>query len=251
MNCAALPRELVESELFGHEKGAFTGALQQRRGRFELAEGGTLLLDEVGELPPEAQAKLLRVLQERSFERVGGAKTLQADVRVIAATNRDLQEQVGAGRFRADLYYRLNVFPIALPPLRSRREDIPRLVRHLAEKAARRLGRDLEAVSPAFIERAGAHHWPGNVRELENVIERALIMSGGTLLDGTDVFSPSRSSPVFAKGETLEAMERAYILRVLEGAGWQVEGDRGAARILGLNPSTLRGRMRKLDIKKP
>jgi len=253
VNCAALPRELVESELFGHEKGAFTGALQQRRGRFELAEGGTLLLDEVGELPPEAQAKLLRVLQERSFERVGGTQILRADVRVIAATNRDLQAQVGAGRFRSDLFYRLNVFPITMPPLRARRADIPRLVQHLAEKTARKLGRELEAVSPAFIERASAHDWPGNVRELENVIERALIMSGGTLLDGSDVFSvvaeASKASASFA-GQTLEAMERAYIVRVLEGAGWQIEGEGGAARILGLNPSTLRGRLRKLGIRK-
>jgi formate hydrogenlyase transcriptional activator len=242
VNCAALPRELVESELFGHEKGAFTGAAQQRRGRFELADRGTLLLDEVGELPAEAQAKLLRVLQERSFERVGGTQTLRADVRVIAATNRDVQ-----AKLRPDLYYRLNVFPIVLPPLRSRRGDIPLLVRHLAEKAARRLGRQLEAVSPAFLERAAAHDWPGNVRELENVIERALIMSGGTLLDGSDVFSAPQQKFV---GETLEAMERAYIVRVLESAGWQVEGERGAANILGLNPSTLRGRMRKLGIRK-
>jgi transcriptional regulator with GAF, ATPase, and Fis domain len=242
VNCAALPRELVESELFGHEKGAFTGAAQQRRGRFELADGGTLLLDEVGELPAEAQAKLLRVLQERSFERVGGTQTLRVDVRVIAATNRDVQ-----AKLRPDLYYRLNVFPIVLPPLRSRRGDIPLLVRHLAEKAARRLGRQLEAVSPAFLERAAAHDWPGNVRELENVIERALIMSGGTLLDGSDVFSAPQQKFV---GETLEAMERAYIVRVLESASWQVEGERGAASILGLNPSTLRGRMRKLGIRK-
>jgi DNA-binding NtrC family response regulator len=245
VNCAALPRDLVESELFGHEKGAFTGAQQQRRGRFELADGGTLLLDEVGELPPEAQAKLLRVLQERSFERVGGTRTIQVDVRLIAATNRNLQQQL-----RADLYYRLNVFPISLPPLRERRGDIPALVQHLAEKAARKLGRQLEAVSPAFLERALKHDWPGNVRELENVIERALIMSGGTLLDGSDVFSSSEKRLVPAAGETLEAMERAYIVRVLEGVSWQVEGERGAARILGLNPSTLRGRMRKLGIRK-
>jgi DNA-binding NtrC family response regulator len=243
VNCAALPRELVESELFGHEKGAFTGAAQQRRGRFELADGGTLLLDEVGELPAEAQAKLLRVLQERAFERVGGTQTLRVDVRVIAATNRDVQ-----AKLRPDLYYRLNVFPIVLPPLRSRRGDIPLLVRHLAEKTARRLGRQLEAVSPAFLERAAAHDWPGNVRELENVIERALIMSGGTLLDGSDIFSTSvKPQPVEG---TLEAMERAYIVRVLESARWQVEGDSGAANILGLNPSTLRGRMRKLGIRK-
>ena len=253
VNCAALPRELVESELFGHEKGAFTGAAQQRRGRFELAGGGTLLLDEVGELPPEAQAKLLRVLQERSFERVGGAQTLRADVRVIAATNRDLNAHVGSGGFRADLYYRLNVFPLVLPPLRERRGDIPALIQHLAEKAARKLGRRLEAISPGFIERAVAHDWPGNVRELENVIERALIMSGGSLLDGSDVFSVTREAPKFVHPvaqQTLEAMERSYIVRVLEGVSWQVEGDRGAAHILGLNPSTLRGRMRKLGIRK-
>jgi DNA-binding NtrC family response regulator len=253
VNCAALPRELVESELFGHEKGAFTGATQQRRGRFELADGGTLLLDEVGDLPPEAQAKLLRVLQERSFERVGGTQTLRIDVRVLAATNRDLNAQVGAGSFRADLYYRLNVFPIVLPPLRERRGDIPPLVQYLAEKAARRLGRQLEAVSPSFLERAVKHDWPGNVRELENVIERALIMSGGSLLDGSDVFSVTLQAPTSsppAAEQSLEAMERAYIVRVLQSVGWQVEGDRGAARILGLNPSTLRGRMRKLDIRK-
>jgi transcriptional regulator with GAF, ATPase, and Fis domain len=253
VNCAALPRELVESELFGHEKGAFTGALQQRRGRFELAEGGTLFLDEVGELPLEAQAKLLRVLQAREFERVGGTKSLRADVRVIAATNRDLQAQAGQGAFRADLYYRLNVFPIVLPPLRERREDIPGLVQHLAEKAARKLGRELEAVSPAFLERAAAHDWPGNIRELENVIERALIMSGGALLDGSDLFVPVSSAaraPRAAPEGTLADMERAYIVRVLEAARWQIEGERGAARVLGLNPSTLRGRLRKHGIRK-
>ena len=250
VNCAALPRELVESELFGHEKGAFTGAAQQRRGRFELAEGGTLFLDEVGELPAEAQAKMLRALQEREFERVGGTRTIRADVRLIAATNRDLQSRVAGGTFRADLFYRLNVFPITLPALRERREDIPLLVRHLAEKAARRLGRSLEAVSPAFLARAEAHDWPGNVRELENVIERALIMSGGALLDGSDLFSSAERVEAVPSVTTLEDMERAYILRVLEGVGWQIEGERGAARILGLNPSTLRGRMRKLGIRK-
>jgi DNA-binding NtrC family response regulator len=255
VNCAALPRELVESELFGHEKGAFTGAAQQRRGRFELADGGTLFLDEVGELPMEAQAKLLRVLQERAFERVGGTRALGVDVRVIAATNRDLQQRVAAGAFREDLFYRLHVFPIVLPALRERREDIPLLVEHLARKAAARLGRDLEAVSPAFLARAAAHDWPGNVRELENVIERALIMSGGALLDGSDLFTPMTASarPVAAPdapGATLEQMERAYIRRVLDATAGQVEGEGGAARVLGLNPSTLRGRLRKLGIRR-
>jgi formate hydrogenlyase transcriptional activator len=253
INCAALPRELVESELFGHEKGAFTGAMQQRRGRFELADGGTLFLDEVGELPLEVQAKLLRVLQEREFERVGGTRTLRADVRVIAATNRDLQAQVTASVFRADLYYRLNVFPIAVPPLRERRSDIPRLVQHFAAKAARKLGRTLDGISPAFVERATAYGWPGNIRELENLVERATIMSSGGMLDGSDLFTPaSESSPVTLAlpGGTLEEVERAHIRRVLEGTRWVIEGDRGAARLLGLNPSTLRGRLRKLDIRK-
>jgi formate hydrogenlyase transcriptional activator len=253
LNCAALPRELVESELFGHEKGAFTGALQQRRGRFELADGGTLFLDEVGELPLDTQAKLLRVLQEREFERVGGSRSLRVDVRVIAATNRDLQSQVAAGRFRSDLYYRLNVFPIVVPPLRERRDDVPRLVQHFAAKAARKLGRTLDGVSPAFIERASAYDWPGNIRELENVVERAMIMSRGPMLDGAALLSPSAGPTAPAPmpvAATLEEMERVHIRRVLEDTHWQIEGDRGAARALGLNPSTLRGRLRKLGIHK-
>jgi DNA-binding NtrC family response regulator len=252
VNCAAIPRELVESELFGHEKGAFTGATQQRRGRFELADGGSLFLDEVGELPLEAQAKLLRVLQEGEFDRVGGTRSLRADVRVIAATNRDLQAQVAAGRFRADLYYRLNVFPIAVPPLRERREDIARLARHFAARAARRLGRTLDGVAPAFIERAMGYDWPGNIRELENVVERSMIMSRGGTLEAIELFSPANeSAPAASAGNgTLEEMERAHIARVLERTRWVIEGDRGAARILGLNPSTLRGRLRKLGIRK-
>jgi formate hydrogenlyase transcriptional activator len=254
VNCAALPRDLVESELFGHEKGAFTGAIQQRRGRFELADGGTLFLDEVGELPLEAQAKLLRVLQEHEFERVGGARTLRADVRVIAATNRDLQARVAAGAFRSDLYYRLNVFPIAVPSLRERRDDIPRLVQHFAAKAARKLGKTLEGIAPAFVEQASAYDWPGNIRELENLIERAMIMSDGTKLDAIELFSkasPSdKASPAAPPDATLEEIERAHIRRVLERTRWVIEGERGAAHILGLNPSTLRGRLRKLGIRK-
>ncbi len=252
VNCAALPRELVESELFGHERGAFTGAVQQRRGRFELADGGTLFLDEVGELPPEAQAKLLRVLQEREFERIGGAHTMRVDVRVITATNRDLRAEVGASRFRADLYFRLDVFPIVVPPLRERRDDIPRLREHCAARTARKLGRTLEGVSPTFIESARAYPWPGNVRELENLVERALIMCRDGVLDATELFTvPGARDRVEPEGcETLEHVERAHIRSVLERSRWRIEGDDGAARKLGLNPSTLRGRMRKLGIRK-
>jgi DNA-binding NtrC family response regulator len=254
INCAALPRELVESELFGHEKGSFTGATQQRRGRFEIADGGTLFLDEIGELPLEAQAKLLRVLQEREFERVGGTQTLRADVRIIAATNRDLQSQVATSRFRSDLYFRLNVFPISVPPLRERREDIPRLVERLAATAARKMGRPFASVSPAFLERARAYDWPGNIRELENLVERALIMSNdGTLEAQHLAFELDTSNGPVAPpptSATLEDVERAHIRSVLAQSGWRIEGERGAAALLGLNPSTLRGRMRKLGIRK-
>ncbi len=242
LNCAALPRELVESELFGHERGAFTGAAQLRRGRFELADGGTLFLDEVGELPPEAQAKLLRVLQDGEFERLGGARSLRTDVRLIAATNRDLAAEAAAGRFRADLYYRLNVFPIALPPLRERREDLPELVQHLTAKAAHKLGLPQTTIGAAFVEQARAYDWPGNIRELENLIERSLIMGA--------VQFPAATSASPAAG-SLEEVERAHIRRVLEDSRWQIEGERGAARALGLNPSTLRARLRKLGIRKP
>jgi DNA-binding NtrC family response regulator len=248
VNCAALPRELVESELFGHEKGAFTGATQQRRGRFELAGGATLFLDEVGELPLEAQAKLLRVLQEGEFERVGGNRGLRTDARVIAATNRDLQAQVAAGRFRSDLFYRLNVFPITVPPLRQRREDIPKLVQHFALKASRRLGKPLDGIAPVFIEQAKGRDWPGNVRELENAVERALIMSTGGALQPVEFSTPATNTAPTAG--TLEEMERNHITRILESANWVIEGEKGAARILDINASTLRGRMRKLGIRR-
>jgi len=254
INCAALPRELVESELFGHEKGSFTGATQQRRGRFEIADGGTLFLDEIGELPLEAQAKLLRVLQEREFERVGGAQTLRVDVRIIAATNRDLQSHVAASKFRSDLYFRLNVFPISVPPLRDRREDIPRLVERLAATAARRMGRPFTTVSPGFLERARAYDWPGNIRELENLVERALIMSNDGTLEAQHLSfgldNASGSVNPLPTSATLEDLERAHIQSMLTQTGWRIEGERGAAALLGLNPSTLRGRIRKLGIRR-
>jgi transcriptional regulator with GAF, ATPase, and Fis domain len=258
VNCAALPRELVESELFGHEKGAFTGATQQRRGRFELADGGTLFLDEVGELPLEAQAKLLRVLQEQEFERVGGTRALRTDVRVIAATNRDLGSRAAAGEFRPDLYYRLNVFPVTVPALHERREDIPLLVAHFLAKVARKLGKTFDGVAPGFLERAIAYDWPGNVRELENVVERAAILSRGPLLESFEPFGTSAPAtaraaarpPEASAAGTLEDVERAHIQRALEQKGWVIEGKEGTAALLGLNPSTLRGRMRKLGIRK-
>jgi transcriptional regulator with GAF, ATPase, and Fis domain len=254
VNCAALPRDLVESELFGHERGAFTGAIAQRRGRFELADGGTLFLDEVGELPLEAQAKLLRALQQGEFERVGATRPLCVDVRVIAATNRNLQVEVAAGRFRQDLFYRLDVVPIVLPPLRERREDIEPLLRHFAERAARRLGRPLAGIAPAFIERALAHDWPGNIRELENLVERALIVSSDPILDARELLLPPATPSETARSwadATLEQVEREHVLRTLQSTRWQIEGAGGAARRLGLNPSTLRGRLRKLGIRKP
>ncbi len=256
LNCAALPRELIESELFGHERGAFTGATQQRRGRFELADGGTLFLDEVGELPLEAQAKLLRVLQDGTYERLGAARAQKADVRIIAATNRDLRSEVEAGRFRSDLYYRLNVFPIVLPPLRERREDIPVLLQHFVAYAARKLRRPAEGAAQAFIERACAYHWPGNVRELANLVERALILSDGSaLIDAPGLFPtmPSVDDGARAQtaGQSIATIERTHMLDVLEQTRWRVEGDGGAALILGLKPSTLRARMRKLGIVRP
>ena len=256
VNCAALPRELVESELFGHERGAFTGATEQRKGRFELADKGTIFLDEVGELPPEAQAKLLRVLQEQEFERVGGTRTIRTDVRVIAATNRNLTDEVEAGKFRSDLFYRLSVFPMTIPPLRQRHSDIPLLAEHFLARFSRRLGKHFDGIAPGFMSALMGYSWQGNIRELENVIERAVILSKGPLLEMQGPLA--RTSPIIDQDATrptpltgtLEEVERTYIKQVLVSATWTIEGPSGAARILGLNPSTLRGRMRKLNIKK-
>jgi transcriptional regulator with GAF, ATPase, and Fis domain len=253
VNCAALPDTLIESELFGHEKGAFTGAAGRRKGRFELADEGTIFLDEIGDLPPELQAKLLRVLQSGEFERLGSEKTLTANVRVIAATNRNLEAAAADGSFRADLYYRLKVFPIEVPPLRDRRKDIPLLVWHFITMRQATLGRRIETVPQRTMERLVAYDWPGNVRELEHVIERALILSPGSTLMVEDLVSVlGAAAPLHAGGsQQMADAERAHILRVLRDCGWKVKGSGNAAERLGLNPSTLRSRMKKLGIARP
>jgi formate hydrogenlyase transcriptional activator len=249
VNCAALPAELIESELFGHEKGAFTGATQQRKGRFELAHGGSLFLDELGELSPSAQAKLLRVLQEREFERVGGSETLRVDVRVIAATHRNLALEVAQGRFRSDLYYRLNVFPIEVPALRQRAADIPLLARFFLSKYARKFGKRIDDIASASLEQLLKYPWPGNVRELQNVIERAVILSPGPLLEVGPLLSPPAGTGAHPQRlRTLEEVEREHIRRVLDETGGVISGPKGAAAILGMNPNTLRSRMVKLGM---
>ena len=277
VNCAALPTGLVESELFGHEKGAFSGAIAKRVGRFELANGGTIFLDEIGEVPPDVQVKLLRVLQEREFERVGGSVPIRADVRVIAATNRDLLAASRDGKFREDLYYRLNVFPVHLPPLRERADDIPLLVQFLLRKFAMRIGKRVEAVSAHTMSRFQAYRWPGNVRELENVVERAVILANSDVLEidpgtlspaaglagavGSEDAAPPPSlvaaappagsasaAPSQPAGASLESVEREHILATLRNTNWVIDGPSGAAKILSLHPNTLRSRMKKLGI---
>jgi transcriptional regulator with GAF, ATPase, and Fis domain len=251
VNCGAIPSNLVESELFGHEKGAFTGALAKRIGRFELADGSTIFLDEVGELPPETQIKLLRVLQEREFDRVGSNKPTKVDVRVIAATNRNLHEAVKVGSFRADLFYRLNVFPIEMPPLSARASDIPLLVDRFVTKFSSKIGKKIDGVSQATMDHLMKYAWPGNIRELENVIERATILSEGPLLQINEPLLYQRTPTEPASSGTLEEFERAHIIRVLQETEWVIEGKQGAATRLGLHPNTLRSRMQKLGIKKP
>ena len=251
LNCAALPAGLIESELFGHERGAFTGAEHQRVGRFELADGGTLFLDEVGEMPLEAQAKLLRVLQDGLVERVGGANAIPVDVRVIAATNADLHRAIQQGRFRSDLYYRLNVFPIHMPPLRERPEDIPILARHFLRVHSRRLKRQCEDFDGPSMERLVQYAWPGNVRELENIVERALILCHERLLHIDPAMVNVRVPPEAGPRRTLHDEERHHILQTLTLLDWRIEGPGGAADQLGLAPSTLRSRMQKLAIRRP
>ena len=251
VNCAALPSGVIESELFGHEKGAFTGALTRRVGRFELANGGTLFLDEVGDLPLELQAKLLRVLQDGEFERVGGTQTLKVNVRMIAATNHNLHSAVEEGRFRADLFYRLNVFPIAIPPLRERLEDVPRLTRHFAMLYSSKMGKPIGTISEQVLSKLMEYAWPGNVRELQNVIERAVILSRKGQLELDDSLAAPVAGAQTDPGRTLEEIERDHILSVLKSVGWRVSGDRGAAKILGLKRTTLEARMNKLGISRP
>jgi PAS domain S-box-containing protein len=261
LNCGAIPTGLVESELFGHMKGAFTGALERRTGRFELADGGTLFLDEVSELPLDTQVKLLRVLQEHEFEPLGSSRTIRVNVRIIAASNRDLEKAVQEGRFRADLYYRLNVLPITVPPLRGRRSDIPLLTIFFVERFARQFGRQISGVAQDTMELLSRYDWPGNIRELQNVIERAVVLSKGPILRlGSDLLPASNAAPaeevvslrnahpVESAYSTLEQVEKRYILSILEQTSWVIEGDRGAAKILDLHPNTLRSRMKKLGI---
>jgi formate hydrogenlyase transcriptional activator len=254
LNCAAIPTGLLESELFGHEKGAFTGAVSQKEGRFELADQGTLFLDEVGDIPLELQPKLLRVLQEQEFERLGGTRTIKVDVRLVAATHRDLAKMVADGRFREDLYYRLNVFPVLLPPLRERRDDIPRLVRHFTQQFARRMGRRIETIPSTVMDALVRYPWPGNVRELQNILERAVILSPGpTLLVPSGDLQPTATqapAPI-AAAVTLADAEREHILSALRETGWVVGGPKGAAARLGMKRSTLQKKMQKLGISRP
>jgi transcriptional regulator with GAF, ATPase, and Fis domain len=257
LNCAAIPLDLLESELFGHEKGAFTGAIAQKIGRFEMADKGTLFLDEVGDIPSALQPKLLRVLQEQEFERLGSGRTHKVDVRLVAATNRDLTKMVARGQFRSDLYYRLNVFPILLPALRERREDIPALVTHFVKMFNRRMGKQVDSIPPETMAAFQWYSWPGNIRELQNLVERAVILSQDGVLPNplhkkqTALMVSLHHTRTFHSSITLEDSDRALILETLEQAGWIVGGPRGAAAKLGLKRTTLLAKMRRLGISRP
>ena len=251
LNCAAIPLDLLESELFGHEKGAFTGAIAQKIGRFELADKGTLFLDEVGDIPPALQPKLLRVLQEQEFERLGSTRTHQVDVRLVAATNRDLAEMVNRGQFRSDLYYRLNVFPVQLPPLRARTEDIPALVMHFVEVFGRRMGRQIERIPAETMSALNSYQWPGNIRELQNLVERAVILSNDGVLPNPLPATGTQTAIVSTAATTLRESERSLILQTLEEVRWVIGGPKGAAAKLGLKRTTLIHKMQKLGIRRP
>ena len=251
LNCAAIPLDLLESELFGHEKGAFTGAITQKLGRFELADKGTLFLDEVGDIPAPLQPKLLRILQEQEFERLGSSRTHQVDVRLVAATHRNLAEMVRNGDFRSDLYFRLNVFPVELPPLRDRREDIPALVEHFADTLGRRVGRTIDQIPPETMMALCSYDWPGNIRELQNLIERAVILSDDGVLPNPLLTSGTQRISVVAAPTTLMDSERVLILRTLEAAGWVIGGRDGAAARLGLKRTTLIYKMQRHGISRP
>jgi formate hydrogenlyase transcriptional activator len=251
LNCAAIPLDLLESELFGHEKGAFTGAIAQKIGRFELANKGTLFLDEVGDIPPALQPKLLRVLQEQEFERLGSAVTHQVDVRLVAATNRNLMDMVSRGEFRSDLYYRLNVFPLLLPPLRERHEDVPALVTHFVEIFGRRMGREIQHIPSETMSALSSYQWPGNIRELQNLIERAVILSNDGVLPNPLPMGGTHGVTISPASTTLRDSERSLILRTLQAVGWVIGGPKGAAAKLGLKRTTLIHKMQKLGISRP
>jgi transcriptional regulator with GAF, ATPase, and Fis domain len=251
VNCAAIPMDLLESELFGHERGAFTGAIAQKIGRFQLADKGTLFLDEVGDIPQASQPKLLRVLQDQEFERLGSTRTHRVDVRLVAATNRDLTEMVKRAEFRSDLYYRLNVFPLTLPPLRARREDIPAMVTHFVETFGRQLGRQIKHITLETMSALCSYHWPGNIRELQNLIQRAVILSNYGVLSNPLPVAGTETVAVPQAATTLEECERALILHTLEAAGWVIGGRNGAANKLGLKRTTLISKMQKLAICRP
>ena len=253
LNCAAIPIGLLESELFGHERGAFTGAITQKTGRIEVADQGSLFLDEIGDIPLELQPKLLRVLQEREFERLGSTRTIKVDVRVVAATHRDLEDMILKKEFRSDLYYRLNVFPISIPPLRERPDDVPLLVWHFVQETARRMNKKIDTIPPGTMEALSQYGWPGNIRELENVIERAVILSPACVLQVPlrDLRSRIALGRGLEKLQTLADVERAHIRSILQDTKWVLSGPKGAATRLGLNRSTLHFRMKKLGIVRP
>ena len=253
VNCATLPANLIESELFGHERGSFTGAIERRIGKFELASGGTLFLDEIGEMPLESQVKLLRALQEKEIERIGGRTTIKVDTRFIAATNLDLEKEVSEGRFRSDLYYRLNIFPIQLPPLRQRQEDIPLLAAHFISKFAKKAGRTIEMLSNCVLRQLINYDWPGNIREMEHLIERSILLTPGTTINHIELPCPRRpavSTPVSVPLKTIDENERDHILAIIKYCGGRASGTGGAAEILGVPNSTLHSKMKRLGIRR-